>query len=738
MTRPIALIAFLRSSLLAVVAATAITALVLSAASKAQAACDPAASAGLNPPPGTVVTCTGTTITQNPPIGYGTGSQDGLTVNNFGTISSLTGAPGLFLDSDNTINNSGAITSASGEGIRSGTGTTITNSGAISGSIGVVSGAGATITNSGAITGRSGFAITSGAGTTLTNTGSITGSSGVSGAVSLSGGGNTIINSGTITGLGAGGAISSTGGAGTDIVDNSGTITGSVDLGTGTNAFNNRAGGVFNAGATVNLGAGNTLTNQGTLAPGGSGTIQTTALTGNIVQSGTGTFAVDLNLAGATADRLNVTGSANLAGTVDVNVTTLPGTLTQQFTILSATGGTTNNGLGLDASPALNASLTFPNATDVVLGITVDFSTSGLNANQTAIARYMDASLGAGAGALGPVLLGLLNTAGLDAYKAALDELSPEIYSDTQITALYAALAFADNLLSCRVNGPDTASIIREGQCLWAGANARFLDSGTTFEQIGFNEAAGLFSAGGQVALDDAWRLGFGAGYQSSSLAMATNATSEGELAQGGVAVKYNPGPLLLAGELSGGRGWYDTTRPMAFGGFAATATGNQEVGIFNGGVRAAYVLGSPHLYFKPMLNAAATRLNLGDLAETGGGAANLAMQSSDQTIYTISPALEMGTEWWLANGTLIRPFLRAGASWYGGDNLALSASFLSAPEGVSPFTIHTQFDDVMGLVGAGFDMINTGDTALRLTYDGQLGDTTQIHSVGLKGSAKF
>ena len=125
------------------------------------------------------------------------------------------------------------------------------------------------------------------------------------------------------------------------------------------------------------------------------------------------------------------------------------------------------------------------------------------------------------------------------------------------------------------------------------------------------------------------WRLGFGAGYQSSSLETATNATSEGELAQGGVAVKYNPGPLLLAGELSGGHGWYDTTRPMAFGGFAATAQGDSEIDIFNGGVRAAYVLGSPQLYFKPMLDAAATRLDLGGFAETGGGAANLAVHSS-------------------------------------------------------------------------------------------------------------
>ena len=69
---------------------------------------------------------------------------------------------------------------------------------------------------------------------------------------------------------------------------------------------------------------------------------------------------------------------------------------------------------------------------------------------------------------------------------------------------------------------------------------------------------------------------------------------------------------------------------------------------------------------------------------------------------------------------------------------MALSASFLSAPAGVSPFTIHTRLDNLMGLVGAGLDVINGEDAGLRLTYDGQLGETMQIHSVGLKGSAKF
>ena len=59
-------------------------------------------------------------------------------------------------------------------------------------------------------------------------------------------------------------------------------------------------------------------------------------------------------------------------------------------------------------------------------------------------------------------------------------------------------------------------------------------------------------------------------------------------------------------------------------------------------------------------------------------------------------------------------------------------------PPASAPFTINTKIDDVMGLVSAGVDVINGGDSVLRLSYDAQLGETTQIQSVGIKGSAKF
>ncbi len=204
------------------------------------------------------------------------------------------------------------------------------------------------------------------------------------------------------------------------------------------------------------------------------------------------------------------------------------------------------------------------------------------------------------------------------------------------------------------------------------------------------------------------------------------------------MALKYNPGPFLLAGVISGGRSWYDTKRPMAFGTFAATAQGDAKIDVLNGALRLAYVFGSPQLYFKPVMDAAATRIDLHGLTETSGGAANLAVSSKTPTVYSFAPSLEMGTEWWISSGTLIRPFLRGGAAWFTNTDFGLRSTFVAAPAGVTPFLTMTGMDDVMGTVGAGLDVITGTDTVLHLTYDGQFGDTTQIHSVGLKGSAMF
>ncbi len=586
-------------------------------------------------------------------------------------------------------------------------------------------------------TGSIGIAVSAELAASLTNFGTITGGSCCPGVMLTSGSEDTtLINFGSISAL-SGFAIDVSGT--TNTIENYGTVTGDVSTFYGDTTFTNYASGQLNSGTLLYA----RTINHGTLAPGGAGAIETTLVMDSYAQSSTGRLAIDVDAQAGQSDALFVSDAAELAGTVVVSIIGAPRAPVQEYLILAAGTGVTDNGLGLLASPALHAKLLYPDADSVVLGIAVDYATSGLNGNQRALAGYLN-QIAARLGwphRIDGVLLGLLNTLGIDAYRDALDQLAPQIYGDAQIAAMYSSLAFSNALLSCKVNGNDTASIMREGQCLWAGASARFLDNDTTYEQTGFSEAAGLFTAGAQVALDDVWRLGFAAGYQSSLLSTPTNAQSDGSMAQAGVALKYNPGALLLAAALSGGGAWYDTTRPMDFGGFSSTADSNQRLGIFTGSLRAAYVFGAPHLYLKPAIDLALTSLNMGGFTESTANGAGLAVSGSSNTIFSLAPTLEAGSEWWLSNGTLVRPHLRGGLAWYEGADIDVAASFAVAPLADS-FIISTGtgvgVDDVMGLVGAGVEVISGEDAVFRLSYDGQVGSNTQIHSIGIKGSSRF
>ncbi len=609
------------------------------------------------------------------------------------------------------------------------------------------SNAAANVTSTGNVTatGAGAFGIrgsTSGTGNIgiVVNGGTVSGGSGTGAGVSFAGGGgNTLTNAGTITsalGL-SGNAILGT--TGNETVTNSGTVTGLVDLGGGTNAFNNSAGGIFNTGATVELGAGSTLSNAGTLSPGGAGGVQTTVLTGKLVQTGSGRFAVDLNMATGAADRINVSGTATLAGTVVVTLSN-PQASTQQVTIVSAAGGTTNAGLTVSApfdSPAFVAELLYPNATDVALRTTIDFAPSGLNRNEAALGGHLNAVLNAGSGGLGPVINGLLSTPGLAGYKVALGQLSPEVYLKSQVSSLYASLNFANNLMSCKV-GSGANAFINEGQCVWAQAGARTLRREDTGSTTGFKDDSEQLAAGVQLRLTPNLHLGFAAGYEQSAITTGTGAGSSGDRAQGGAALKYTSGAMLLAASISAGRGWYDTTRPMAIGGFNAQATSSNDASYLAGKLRAAYLFGTGDWYLKPMVDFNATRLSLGDVVETGAGGANLVVGRADKTVLSASPALEIGAQWALSPSMLLRPYVRGGATFFNGADFGATATFAGTPAGGAGFTTTTSIDRMVADVSAGADLFVSGNTVLKFNYDGMFGETTRQHSVGARASFRF
>ncbi|MGA7804772.1 autotransporter outer membrane beta-barrel domain-containing protein [Bradyrhizobium sp.] len=281
--------------------------------------------------------------------------------------------------------------------------------------------------------------------------GTVSDGSGSGAGVLITGGtNNTLTNFGTVTalsGLAIEGINFFRGRPGNNTVNNFGTVTGNVALGSGANAFNNMATGLFNAATIVNLGAGNTLTNAGTLSPGGAGTIQTTTLSGNLTQTTTGRLLTDINIAGATADRVNVSGTANLAGAVQLQVQNLALGPWQQ-TILSAAGGATNNGLSLLGSPVLQAQLVYPNANDVVVkSAGINFMTPGLNGNQTSLGNAFN-GVAQTAGLGGPIFNLLLNgPTSLDGYRQVLNQLTGEGATGTQQATFDAMGQFVGLLL---------------------------------------------------------------------------------------------------------------------------------------------------------------------------------------------------------------------------------------------------------------------------------------------------
>jgi uncharacterized protein with beta-barrel porin domain len=461
----------------------------------------------------------------------------------------------------------------------------------------------------------------------------------------------------------------------------------------------------------------NTLTDAGALSPGGAGSVLTTALTGNFVQTSSGQFLVDIQ--SANADRVDATGSAAVDGKVRPNYTLESLGSSTQWTILTATSPIVDNGIKAVSTPVVQFDVVFPTDTQMDLVVDVDFAVGGLNRNEAVIANNLTSIFDTGKFAKMDAVLNAIATLPSDrAVANALEQLSPEVYLDTQIATLFSNLAFTNSMMTCPERD-GTYAFIREGQCVWARVSGRFYDQDTTFQTLGFDETTFQISGGGQVALGGAWRLGGALGYEHSELETSTDAQSDGDRFNGGGVLTYNPGALLLSAAVAGGRGWYDIDRPISFPGFSALATGDTDIDNVTGRLRAAYLFDFGAWYLKPQVDLDATRLDLDGTKERGAGGASLVVNGDDQTYLSASPALELGTQFAMANGTLIRPYVRGGATIFDETDFTLTASFAGTPKGVAPFRIRTGIDDVVADVSAGVEVLGVRSASVKLFYDG-------------------
>lgn len=561
--------------------------------------------------------------------------------------------------------------------------------------------------------------------------GSVMGGDGYYGVRMHGGTDNTFTNYGSVSSV-SNQAIFAT--FGNDTVDNHGMVVGDVALGAGSNAFNNLVGGLYYSSAIADLGGG-LLTNDGTLDPGGPDTIQTTALSGGFTQSAGGDYAVDVDMAANTSDRIDATGSASVNGTVTPNLLNLASH--SSTTILTASGGVTDNGLALGVSDSffIDFELLYPTSTEVLLEVTVDLTPddADLNDNQSEIGDHLTESLEEGIPPeLADLYAELLGITDPDELAEFYDALSPEVFAQLQTLALYGAADFADAMMSC--GGTETPNAaIREGECVWMQGGYRTLDRDGDSEHFGYEEEAWGISGGVQAALDANWRLGFAGGYERSDLD-SQGGEAEGDHIHSGAVLKYNDGPLLLAGGVSGGYAWYDSERATPFG----TSSADPELWYVNGRLRAAYLFEPGGIYVKPLADLNVTYLRLNDFQESGGGGASLDVEDSEETVVSFSPAVEIGGDAYLGEGAALRPFARVGMTIYSETELGVGAVFDGSPAGAGPFQVTTEIDRVVGDVALGVEYFTGGGLSFRLGYDGRFSDALSSHALNAKAAIAF
>lgn len=539
----------------------------------------------------------------------------------------------------------------------------------------------------------------------------------ITGGGSVTGDGRAIFTSGTTDRNSA------------DVVTNAGLVNGLVDLGGGANAFNNSAGGVFDTLGTVIVGAGNALTNAGTVSPGGTGTIQTTALTGDFAQTADGIFAVDVDAGAVNADRLDVTGSATLAGSIALNVSNL-GNSQGAVTILSATGGATDNGLSTTGGPlALNATLSYPNANDVVLTYGVDFTPAsleaGLTPNQASVGEGLNSLFAAGGG--GMVAAGLLGITDPAAYQAVLDQLQGAAFLAPLAKLFGSNHFFVQNLLSCpsRLDGAEVQ--VAGEECIWGRVEGRAVETDASATRVGGRETVWGFSGGFEAPIDEDVRAGISFALETSDAETNNGTFTDGTRVTLGAKVEKAFGPLEASLGVFGGFAFYDTTRLIGLAG-VGPALSDHEVGSLSSVARLSYSQEVGGVRIVPMLDLAATYVSFGGINERGAGAANLIVADSDEWVYSATPAIG-------ALGTLItredykvNVSVKAGVSLFSKSGFTSSARFAGAPAGAAGFTTINEFDDLVGNLSAALEWQATDNASVKVGYDGRLGEASQSH----------
>jgi hypothetical protein len=563
---------------------------------------------------------------------------------------------------------------------------------------------------------------------------SIIGGAGGVGVAIDGGANNRFENHGKVMTLSGAQGVAITGGAGNDVISNYGTVLGNIDLGGGANSFANHAGATLYSGATLNLGAASSLlVNDGVLAPGGTGLALTTQLSGSFRQSVAGTSQFKLDLGSNTVDSLVATGTAELAGRLDLSLLNshdvMPGNHTSA--LYTAAGGVTNEGLQLDAPPSavITYQLLFPDSQTATLDYAVNFAPPALVGNRIAIGDYFNrVQLAGSSAALADTITALVSAKDLNSYSDLLTQLGPEFYTEQQAGALESGRRFSRIMQDCGTQdrGPDAA---KQPDCLWARYDAPSYRRTAAQGFPSVHTDGHSYAWGIQLNRPSGWSYGIGVDFEDeNSSGFDGRWSADTTIAQLGLVARRSFGPVSAGLVLEAGDSSAQVQRHLAVAG-STLAIGHRDVPFFSAVLDVKDDIGIGGLTLTPSLSLGFAELQGAGMSERQAGAQGLDLSGESESHLWVEPALDLAYFRSFPNQRFLRAYARVGAVEYlSGATTAVSAQLAGAPSGVTPMQVTSDLDHTQFIADGGFEFAPAARLTLGLYYTVQ---HSQIRDAG-------
>lgn len=490
------------------------------------------------------------------------------------------------------------------------------------------------------------------------------------------------------------------------------------------------------------------IDNGGALYPGWGGQGGALTVNGNYRQSSDAWFLVNLDAPDGTS-RLDVAGTADIAGMVDVSVRPENYRGDGRHTILSAAGGVTGrfeDDCGCYAF--LDLSLAY-DPTTVYLDVArngVAFADLATTRNGASAARAIE-RLG-----LGRSLHDLAVT--LDAGTASdlFGQLPGEVYGST-VTGLIENSQVIGNRMNDRLRsafetvGAKALPIVAADDLTTGSIAAaeRYGAWGSAFGAWGHtdgdgNAAALSRSTGGFVAgldglVNDDWRLGFLAGYSSSSFkADERRSSASSDNYHLGVYGGTQWGALSFRSGLAYTWSNIDSSRNVISPVLVDSLTADYRAGTTQAFGELGYGMQAGSLSFEPFANLAYVNVQTDSFTEKGGAAALAVRGGSDDMTFT-TLGLRLATDFDLGTA---KATARGVIGWrhaYGDVTPAVVQAF-SGSDAFSVAGAPIARDSA--LIEAGFDFAVTPAATLGISYQGQIASAAHDHGVRADLAIKF